>query len=174
MFGIFCPRQERLKNQKFKAAGSDSRATLSVLVTSPAIAIGPEYNAAAPPQPHFQHALANVVERATERATDGQRIFSPVAALWDEYTKSEAVPALPQRLHQPLIRLYKEVSILATRHFNAYIKGSSPPRITDIPPANQNPNIASPLTTALAPALAHTTLPQPRMYAQAAIKPSSS
>jgi hypothetical protein len=49
-------------------------------------------------KPPLIYALANVVERATERATDGQWIFSPVAALWDEYTESKAVRALPQRL----------------------------------------------------------------------------
>jgi len=77
--------------------------------------------------PSLTYALANVVERATERAKDGQLAFGPVAALWESYVESDAVRKLPQRLHTPLIRLCKDISLVATQHFDAYIKGSPPP-----------------------------------------------
>jgi hypothetical protein len=48
-----------------------------------------------PAKPPLTFALANVVERATKRAMDGQRIFSLIIALWDEYIESKAVRALP-------------------------------------------------------------------------------
>ena len=129
-----------------------------------------------PAKPPLTFALANVVERATKRAIDGQRIFSPIATLWDEYLESEAVRALPQGLRPPLLRLCKDISTLATRHFDAYIKGSSLPRLTDTPPANTTPDVVPPPpppAAASAPALTSTTSPQPRTYAQAAIDPSS-
>ena len=95
--------------------------------------------------PPLTRALANVVERATERANDGQRAFGPVAALWEDYIKSEAVCKLPQRLRTPVIQLCKDFSLIATRHFNAYIKGSPPPRFADTPKVAANiPEIAPP------------------------------
>jgi hypothetical protein len=128
-----------------------------------------------PAKPPLTFALANVVERATKRAIDGQRIFSPIATLWDEYLESEAVRALPQGLRPPLLRLCKDISTLATRHFDAYIKGSSLPRLTDTPPANTTPEVIPPPppAAASAPALTSNTPPQPRTYAQAATDPSS-
>ena len=116
-----------------------------------------------PAKPPLTFALANVVERATKRATDGQRIFSPIAALWDEYIESEAVRALPQGLRPHIQRLCKDISTLAIRHFNAYIKGSAPPRLADAPPANTTPDVTPPSATA--PALAPTSTEHPRTYA---------
>jgi hypothetical protein len=108
--------------------------------------------------PPLTRALANVVERATERANDGQRAFGPVAALWEDYIKSEAVSELPQRLRTPVIQLCKDLSLLATRHFDAYIKGSPPPRFADTPKLAANtPVIAPPLPPS-----------QPRTFAQVA------
>ena len=95
--------------------------------------------------PPLTYALANVIERATERANDGQRAFGPVAALWEDYIESEAVRKLPQRLRTPLIRLCKDISLVATRHFDSYIKGSPPPRFADTPKLAANiPEIAPP------------------------------
>src|SRR5271168_3746036 len=107
--------------------------------------------------PPFTRALANVVERATERANDGQRAFGPVAALWEDYIESEAVRNLPQRLRTPLIQLCKDISLVATRHFDSYIKGSPPPRFAD--------------TQKLTADMLETTLPlpsQPQTFAQVA------
>jgi hypothetical protein len=107
--------------------------------------------------PSLTYALANAIERATERANDGQRAFGPVAALWEDYIESKAVRELPQRLHTPLIRLCKDFSLVATRHFDAYIKGSPPPRFADTPklPANMPENAPPPPS-------------QPRTFAQVA------
>jgi len=116
-----------------------------------------------PAKPPLTFALANVVERATKRAIDGQRIFSPIATLWDEYLESKAVRALAQGLRPPLLRLYKDISTLATRHFDTYIKGSSLPRLTDTPPVNIIPDVIPPPlpppppAVASAPALTSTT-----------------
>ena len=127
--------------------------------------------------PSLTVALSNVVERATERANEGQRAFGPVATLWEEYIESDAVRALPQRLRNPLVRLCKDVALVATRHFDAYIKGSPPPRLAhalasslanDVPtptPTPPAPSAAPPLT---APAITH---PQPQTFAQAAAVP---
>jgi hypothetical protein len=127
----------------------------------------------APAKPLLTFALANVIKQAAKRATNGQRIFSLIAALWDEYLEFKAVRALPQGLRPPLLRLCKDISTLATRHFDAYIKGSSLPRLIDLPLANIAPDVAPPppSITASALALTFTTLLQPRTYAQAAIKP---
>jgi len=94
--------------------------------------------------PPLTRALANVVERATERANDGQRAFGPVATLWEDYIKSEAVRELPQRLRTPVIQLCKDLSLLATRHFDAYIKGSPPPRFADTPKLAANTPVIAP------------------------------
>lgn len=108
--------------------------------------------------PPLTRALANVVERATERANDGQRAFGPVAALWEDYIESEAVRKLPQRLRTPVIQLCKDFSLIATRHFDAYIKGSPPPRFADTPKLAANiPEIAPPPPPS-----------QPRTFAQVA------
>jgi hypothetical protein len=78
----------------------------------------------APAKPPLTFALANVIEQATKQATDGQWIFSPITALWDEYLESKTVCALPQGLCPPLLCLCKDILTLAIRHFDAYIKGS--------------------------------------------------
>ena len=77
--------------------------------------------------PSLTYALANVIERATERANDGQQAFGPIAALWEDYVESEAVRKLLQCLCTPLIQLCKDISLVATKHFDLYIKGSLPP-----------------------------------------------
>lgn len=117
-------------------------------------------------------ALSNVVERATNRANDSQRAFGPIAKLWEEYAESDAVRALPLRLRTPLVRLCNDIALVATTHFDAYIKGSPPPRLAhallasslanDVTP----PAPSAPFTTA--PAVTH---PQPRTFAQVATTP---
>lgn len=80
------------------------------------------------PLPSLSPALTNVVQRATDRANDGQLIYGPIAALWDEYLQSDEVRKLPVRLRNPLIALCKDISATANRHFDAFIKGTHPPR----------------------------------------------
>lgn len=81
-----------------------------------------------PPVPSISQALENIVRAAATRADEGQQIFGPIAALWDEYLQTEAVRKLPTRLRRPLTALCNEISAVANKHFDAYIKGAHPPR----------------------------------------------
>src|SRR5271168_759135 len=90
-----------------------------------------------PPDPTpLSQALRNAVQAASTRAEEGQRIFGPVASLWDDYQQSKAVWRLPSQLRKPLLALCQEISCTATIHFDAYIKGSRP---TQSWPAQQPP-----------------------------------
>jgi hypothetical protein len=93
-------------------------------------------------------ALLNTARAATARAEDGQLIYGPIATLWDEYLQTDAVRKLPARLRNPLTALCTEISSIANKHFDAFIKGSHPPRVitqTTLlnPHTNPNPNPSS-------------------------------
>jgi hypothetical protein len=117
------------------------------------------------PAPSLTRALSNVVERATERANDSQRVFGPIAKLWEEYAESDTVRALPQRLRSPLVRLCKDIALVATTHFDAYIKGSPPPRLANV--------LATSLANDVPPPTAPPAAPQPRTFAQVAATPDT-
>jgi hypothetical protein len=117
----------------------------------------------------LSHAIANAVKRAAERSNDGQRVYGPIATLWEEYIESDAVRKLPERLRYPLIALCRDISATANRHFDAYIKGSHPPRpAKDTPVATTLPPPA--LVSAPAPSLTSI----PHTYAEAATIPFES
>jgi len=78
--------------------------------------------------PPLSQALENIVRAAATRADKGQQIYGPIAALWDKYLQTEVVRKLPARLRRPLTALCNKISIVANKHFNAYIKGAHPPR----------------------------------------------
>lgn len=86
-----------------------------------------------PVPPPISQALRSAIEAAETRTTEGQRVFGPVSTLWDTFLESDEVRKLPVRLRSPLIALCKEVHQTATRHFDAFIKGSYPPRIAREP-----------------------------------------
>jgi hypothetical protein len=117
------------------------------------------------PLPSLSHALTNVVQRATDRANDSQRMYGPIAALWDEYLESDEVRKLPERLRGPLRALCKDISATANRHFDAFIKGThSPGRMDESTATNTSPRTASqPSDTPL-----NAAPPPPTTYAQAA------
>jgi hypothetical protein len=84
-----------------------------------------------------------VIRASSTRAKEGQRIFAPIATLWDDYLESETVRKLPPKLRKPLLALCQEISRTATRHFDAYIKGTKPsPAVTSqqppLPPARKD------------------------------------
>src|SRR5438045_9275483 len=79
-----------------------------------------------PGPPPLSQALTNAIHVANTRAEEGQRIFGPIAALWDDYSQSDSVCKLPTKLRKPLLALCQEMSRTATRHFDAYIKGTKP------------------------------------------------
>src|SRR5271165_5101590 len=115
-------------------------------------------------------ALKNAVQAASTRAEEGQRIFGPIADLWDTYQQSEAVRKLPSHLRKPLLALCQEISRTATIHFNAYIKGSRP---TQAQSAQQPINLPTPLTdpTTLV-TVEPSRAPAPLTYAQKAATPA--
>src|SRR5205814_5755521 len=78
------------------------------------------------PTPSLSQALINIARAAATRAKDGQRVYGPIASLWDEYLQSDAVHQLPPWLCKPLTALCTEINLVANRHFDAYIKGSPP------------------------------------------------
>src|SRR5271165_6368104 len=83
--------------------------------------------------PLLSHALANIVQATTECAKEGQALFAPIAAIWDNYLQSDIVRQLPAQLCKPLETLCKEISQTATIHFNSYIKGTRPAKTTHQP-----------------------------------------
>ena len=85
------------------------------------------------PPPLLSHALANIVQATTERAEEGQALFAPIAALWDDYIQSDTVRQLLARLRKPLETLCKEISQTATTHFDSYIKGTRPAKTNNQP-----------------------------------------
>src|SRR5271165_999883 len=112
-------------------------------------------------------ALKNAVQAASTRAEEGQRIFGPIADLWDTYQQSEAVRKLPQQLRKPLLALCQEISRTATIHFDAYIKGTRP---TQARPAQQ---LGNPPTDPTTPVTAEPSrAPAPPTYAQKAATPA--
>ena len=86
-----------------------------------------------PPPPLLSHALANIVQATTERAEEGQALFAPIAAMWDNYLQSNMVQQLLAWLCKPLETLCKEISQTATTHFDSYIKGTRPAKTTNQP-----------------------------------------
>ncbi|KAJ8061503.1 hypothetical protein OCU04_009318 [Sclerotinia nivalis] len=84
----------------------------------------------APSTPFLFQALINTVNTATNRANEGQQIFSLIASLWNDYLNTEAVRALPARFRKPLIVLCTDISFTANKHFDVFINGSYPSRST--------------------------------------------
>src|SRR5271165_586838 len=93
----------------------------------------PPLTPAAKPAQTLSQNLLDIAKAASARAEEGQQIFSPVTAIWDSYLQTEAVRKLPTRLRKPLAALYAEISSVANKHFDAYIKGTYPV------PASQKP-----------------------------------
>src|SRR5208283_5724917 len=115
-------------------------------------------------------ALKNAVQAASTRAEEGQRIFGPIADLWDTYQQSKAVWKLPQQLRKPLLALCQEISRTATIHFDAYIKGTRP---TQAQPAQQPANPPTPPTDPTTPVTAEPSQARaPPTYAQKAATPA--
>ena len=86
-----------------------------------------------PGPPPLSKALKDAIQAASTRAEEGQRIFGPIATLWDEYQQSDTVRKLPPQLRKPLLALCQEISQTATTHFDAYIKGSRPTQALPTP-----------------------------------------
>jgi hypothetical protein len=82
----------------------------------------------APPNPGLStHSLAqnltHLVKAAEVRSADAQRVFYPIANLWDSYVQSDEVRKLPAHLRKPLTKLCTEITAIVNKHFESYIKG---------------------------------------------------
>ena len=86
-----------------------------------------------PLPPLLSQVLTDVVKTTTEQAAEGQTLFAPIAAIWDDYLQSDTVRKLPVRLCKLLEALCKEISQTATIHFDSYIKGIHPAKTTSQP-----------------------------------------
>ena len=93
----------------------------------------PPLTPAAKPAQTLSQNLLDIAKAASARAEEGQQIFSLVTAIWDSYLQTDVVRKLPMRLYKPLAALYVEISSVANKHFDAYIKG------TYLVPASQKP-----------------------------------
>lgn len=70
------------------------------------------------------HNLTHLVKAAEVRSADAQRVFYPIANLWDAYLESDEARKLPTHLRKPLAKLCTEITALTNRHFESYIRGS--------------------------------------------------
>ena len=122
------------------------------------------------PLPSFSHTLTNSLQRASERLTDGQLIYGPIAALWDEYLQTDAVRKLPAKLRNPLKALCNDISITTQKHFDTFLAGAAPLSQTNSTIYNStNPSIPSISTT---PLLSAPEAPSPpNTYAEAVTTP---
>ena len=90
--------------------------------------------------------LLNAATAAASHTTDSQRVFGPIAKLWDEYLESKEVRKLPTRLRHPLQVLCKEVLDTANKHFDAFLKGAYPSKAVQqpLPPPSNPTNLPPP------------------------------
>ncbi|EED14548.1 hypothetical protein TSTA_107550 [Talaromyces stipitatus ATCC 10500] len=69
----------------------------------------------------LQTALLESTFAATTRASEGQKIFSPIAAFLDKHRSQTA--GLAPHLLRALTALSDDLASIAQQHFNAYISG---------------------------------------------------
>ena len=69
------------------------------------------------------HNLSSLIEASKTRTKDAQRIFYPVATMWDTYLQFEDVRTLPAHLQKPLAKLCSEIIAITNTHFETFIKG---------------------------------------------------
>jgi hypothetical protein len=120
------------------------------------------------PEGPLQMALQESTAAATTRATEGQRIFSPIAAFLDQHRSLTS--GFPLHLQRALASLSDDLAAVAQCHFNAFINGkalenlnltSLPASRPPSPPPSRPPSGLAQSTYATAassPALAKLTL----------------
>ncbi|KAI9763316.1 MAG: hypothetical protein M1840_000581, partial [Geoglossum simile] len=86
----------------------------------------PPYPGPSRPAQTLSQNFSNIARAALARTEEGQQIFYPIAAMWNDYIQTDTVRKLPAHLRKPLARLCKEVTSIANKHFEAYIKGTYP------------------------------------------------
>jgi hypothetical protein len=76
------------------------------------------------PDGPLQSALQQATTAANTRATEGQKIFSPIAAFLDRHRSQTS--GLPPHLQKALASLSDDLAAVAQHHFSAYICGLAP------------------------------------------------
>ncbi|EED18625.1 hypothetical protein TSTA_123560 [Talaromyces stipitatus ATCC 10500] len=92
----------------------------------------------------LQTALLESTSAATTRASEGQKIFSPIAAFLDKH-RSQTTGLAPHLL-RALTALSDDLALVAQRHFSAYISGleqSTYATITQYAPVKSTPTTHS-------------------------------
>jgi len=94
----------------------------------------------------------DIAKAASARVEEGQQIFCLIAAIWDNYLQTDEVRKLPTRLRKPLTALCAEISSVANKHFDAYIKGTYPVLASQKPQApvslSSDSDLSTPTSTA--------------------------
>ncbi|EED14495.1 conserved hypothetical protein [Talaromyces stipitatus ATCC 10500] len=90
----------------------------------------------------LQTALLESTSAATTRASEGQKIFSPIAAFLDKH-RSQTTGLAPHLL-RALTTLSNDLASVAQRHFNAYISGISTTSILPALSPSPTPNSLPP------------------------------
>ena len=82
-----------------------------------------------PGQPHgaIQNALATVAEAAEARAAEGKTLFMTIAGQLDDHARSEELKKLPKHKRRAMEEFCLDLQRVATRHFEAYIRGDRRP-----------------------------------------------
>src|SRR5271168_1736383 len=113
----------------------------------------PPSTPAAKPAQTLSQAFRDIARAASVRADEGDRIFSPIAAIWDDYLQIDVVRKLLARLRKPLSMLYTEISNIANKHFDAYLKGTYPALVSQKaqPSISLASDIDPPILTSIAP-----------------------
>ncbi len=128
----------------------------------------------------LQKALYNSAAAASARAKEGEQIFSPLAGILDDYLKGEALKTLSPHLRKALTSLCEDITTVACRHFDAYIRGStrSPKPYTvssrHPSPASLSAEPTSDSDSSSTPASSAQSLPKARGAYQAPTNPPSS
>lgn len=116
---------------------------------------------------------------ASVRATEAKQLYSPAATWFDEYRKGETA-ALPPHMKAAFKAFCDDISFVARRHFEAYIRGYPRPPAPYMAPADEP---ATPPDSV--PALPDSTASRPRSasrsglhspptsYAEVALRPRS-
>ncbi|EED22677.1 conserved hypothetical protein [Talaromyces stipitatus ATCC 10500] len=101
----------------------------------------------------LQTALLESTSATTTRASEGQKIFSPIAAFLDKH-RSQTTGLAPHLL-RALTALSDDLALVAQQHFNAYISGISMifilPALSPSTSSSLTPNPLSPLPPPLRP-----------------------
>lgn len=79
-----------------------------------------------PPSPSdkIKEALLSTCEATSQRITEAQALFAPIISILDEHCNNNN-PLIPARQIRALTDLHEELAVVARRHFEAFVRGTS-------------------------------------------------